>query len=93
LRKYSSEARRRSPVFFRKYLFFAIFIDHDFEQTADGVHLLGRQEIDESVGTAFRDLVRAALEQSPPAGLGQWDGPAIAGKLGAHIRGVAGAAP
>jgi len=39
-------------------------------------------------GTAFRDRVLATLEQSPPSGQGQWDGPAVANKLGASVHAV-----
>ena len=39
-------------------------------------------------GPAFRDRVLALLEQSPPAGMSHWDGPAVAEKLGASVHAV-----
>lgn len=39
-------------------------------------------------GPAFRQRVLALLEQPPPAGLAQWDGPAVAEKLGASVHAV-----
>jgi transposase len=39
-------------------------------------------------GAAFRDRVLALLEQPPPAGLGQWDGRAVADTLGASVHAV-----
>ena len=32
--------------------------------------------------SAFRDRVLALLEQPPPRGMGRWDGPAVAERLG-----------
>jgi hypothetical protein len=32
--------------------------------------------------TAFRNRVLALLEETPPPGMSQWDGPAVAEKLG-----------
>ena len=37
---------------------------------------------------AFRDRVLALLEQAPPAGQAQWDGPAVAKRLGASVHAV-----
>src|SRR6202790_978673 len=37
---------------------------------------------------AFRDRVLALLEQSPPAGQSQWDGPSVAKRLGASVHAV-----
>jgi transposase len=37
---------------------------------------------------AFRDRVLALLEQTPPAGLGHWDGRAVAETLGASVHAV-----
>lgn len=37
---------------------------------------------------AFRDRVLALLEQPPPAGQAQWDGPALAANLGASVHAV-----
>jgi transposase len=39
-------------------------------------------------GSTFRDRVLALLEQSPPAGLGHWDGRAVAEALGASVHAV-----
>src|ERR1022692_1431072 len=36
----------------------------------------------------FRDRVLALLEQAPPAGQAQWDGPAVAKRLGASVHAV-----
>jgi transposase len=38
--------------------------------------------------STFRDRVLALLEQPPPAGLGQWDGQAVAEALGASVHAV-----
>ena len=37
---------------------------------------------------AFRDGVLALLEQAPPAGQAQWDGPSVAKRLGASVHAV-----
>ena len=37
---------------------------------------------------AFRDRVLALLEQAPPAGQAQWDGPAVAKRLGSSVHAV-----
>ena len=37
---------------------------------------------------AFRDRVLALLEQAPPAGQAQWDGPSVAKRLGASVHAV-----
>jgi transposase len=39
-------------------------------------------------GPAFRERVLALLEQSPPAGMSHWDGPAVAEKLEASVHAV-----
>jgi transposase len=39
-------------------------------------------------GSAFRDRVLTLLEQSPPAGLAQWDGRSVAEALGASVHAV-----
>jgi transposase len=39
-------------------------------------------------GPAFRDRVLALLEQAPPQGQSQWDGPAVAQQLGASVHAV-----
>jgi transposase len=39
-------------------------------------------------GTPFRDRVLALLEQTPPAGMAHWDGPAVAQKLEASVYAV-----
>jgi len=38
--------------------------------------------------TAFRNRVLATLEEPPPPGMSQWDGPAVAGKLDASVDAV-----
>jgi transposase len=39
-------------------------------------------------GAAFRKLVLATLEESPPPGMSHWDGPAVAEKLDASVHAV-----
>ena len=38
--------------------------------------------------TVFRNRVLALLEETPPSGMSQWDGPAVAEKLGASVHAV-----
>lgn len=57
----------------------------------DGVHGLHdrpRSGKPATYDAAFRDRVLALLEQPPPAGLGQWDGRAVAETLGASVHAV-----
>lgn len=53
-----------------------------------GLHDRARSGKPATYDAAFRDRVLALLEQSPPAGLGHWDGRAVAEALGASVHAV-----
>ena len=57
-------------------------------QGLDGLRDRPRPGKPPTYGAAFRDRVLALLEQSPPAGLSHWDGPAVAEQLGASVHAV-----
>jgi transposase len=57
-------------------------------QGLDGLHDHPRPGKPPIYGKAFRDRVLALLEQPPPAGLSHWDGPTVAGELGASVHAV-----
>jgi transposase len=53
-----------------------------------GLHDRPRSGKPATYDAAFRDRVLALLEQPPPAGLGQWDGRAVAEALGGSVHAV-----
>ncbi|MDO9100266.1 MAG: IS630 family transposase [Caldisericota bacterium] len=53
-----------------------------------GLHDLPRLGKPATYDAAFRDRVLALLEQTPPAGMGHWDGRAVAEVLGASVHAV-----
>src|ERR1035437_7526271 len=53
-----------------------------------GLRDRGRSGKPPTYDAAFRDRVLALLEQTPPAGQAQWDGPAVAKRLGASVHAV-----
>jgi len=53
-----------------------------------GLHDRPRSGKPPTYDATFRDRVLALLEQPPPAGLGQWDGHAVAQALGASVHAV-----
>ena len=58
------------------------------QQGVKGLKDLPRSGKPAKFGPEFRDQVLALLEQSPPVGQSQWDGPAVAERLGASVHAV-----
>ena len=58
------------------------------EQGVKGLRDLPRSGKPVKFGAEFRDRVLALLEHAPPPGQAQWDGPAVAERLGASVHAV-----
>ena len=58
------------------------------EKGLSGLKDLPRSGKPPTFGAAFRDRVLALLEQAPPSGQSQWDGPAVAERLNASVHAV-----